>query len=154
MYCWFVTFSVFFCVYMCTVLLPPAGYSIAVKYIISKTAWTYTTISTSHVLPDPWPHIAQRLQSTICYYQDVKLSDQLPFAMLFSQQRHTSAVLHTRNSKDRTCEDSTFLLQRGKVCEWTDNWSGQAQGCLIGVPACLKVGVQHWAANRWLETIV
>jgi hypothetical protein len=31
----FVTFSVLFFVYMCTELLPPGGYPIAVKYVIS-----------------------------------------------------------------------------------------------------------------------
>jgi len=36
MYCLFCVVLCIVCVYMCIVLLPPAGYPIAVKYIISK----------------------------------------------------------------------------------------------------------------------
>jgi len=36
MYCLFCVVLCIVCVYMCTVLLPPVGYPIAVKYIISK----------------------------------------------------------------------------------------------------------------------
>ena len=35
MYCFFSDVLCIVCVYMCTVLLPPGGYPIAVKYIIS-----------------------------------------------------------------------------------------------------------------------
>jgi len=34
MYCLFCVVLCIICVYMCTVLLPPGGYPIAVKYII------------------------------------------------------------------------------------------------------------------------
>ena len=36
MYCLFCVVLCIVCVYMCTVLRPPGGYPIAVKYIISK----------------------------------------------------------------------------------------------------------------------
>ena len=36
MYCWFCVVPCIVCVYMCAVLLPPGGYPIAVKYIISN----------------------------------------------------------------------------------------------------------------------
>jgi len=36
MYCLFCDVLCIVCVYMCIVLLPPAGYPIAVKYIISS----------------------------------------------------------------------------------------------------------------------
>jgi len=35
MYCLFCVVLCIVCVYLCTVLLPPAGYPIAVKYIVS-----------------------------------------------------------------------------------------------------------------------
>jgi len=115
--------------------------------LLTEIGRIYTKISTSHVLPVSWPQKRATNQSTICYSEEVKLSDQLPFSML------SAVPLYTRNSKDRTCENSIFLLQRGKFCEWMDNWWGQPAGC-SGCRRVLRWGVPHWAANRWLETIV
>jgi len=39
MYCLFCDVSCIVCVYMCTEQLPPGGYPIAVKYIISYHIW-------------------------------------------------------------------------------------------------------------------
>jgi len=46
MYCLFCVVLCIVCVYMCTVLLPPGGYPIAVKYIISY----HITISYYHII--------------------------------------------------------------------------------------------------------
>jgi len=58
----FVSFSVL-CVYMCTVLLPPGGYPIAVKYIISYPAETQTVCPVR--MPDEWSHPTQ-LITVLC----------------------------------------------------------------------------------------
>jgi hypothetical protein len=49
MYCWFCEVLCIVCVYMCTVLLPPGGYPIAVKYIISYV----TAMSAVRKMPQP-----------------------------------------------------------------------------------------------------
>jgi len=41
MYCLFGVVLCIVCVYMCTVLLPPGGYTIAVKYIISYQVFVH-----------------------------------------------------------------------------------------------------------------
>jgi len=45
MYCFFCVVLCIVCEYMCTVLLPPGGYPIAVKYIISYRIISYYIIS-------------------------------------------------------------------------------------------------------------
>jgi hypothetical protein len=43
MYCLFCVVLCIVCVYMCTELLPPGGYPIAVKYVISYIKHTHNT---------------------------------------------------------------------------------------------------------------
>jgi len=64
MYCLFCDVLCIVCVYMCTELLPPGGYPIAVKYIISYRIISYKSTPSSilgNSIPLSWPK--QSLQS-------------------------------------------------------------------------------------------
>jgi hypothetical protein len=50
MYCLFRVFLCIVCVYMCTELLPPGGYPVAVKYIISYTMYLLSDDGISFIL--------------------------------------------------------------------------------------------------------
>ena len=103
--------------------------------------------------PSPFM-ITSTKQLTVCYSQNVKFPYQLPFSMPFSLQRHPSAcpIQHEEHQRPELCELN--LPASAREGFWMNGQLVRASGWLFGMPASLEVGVSHWAANRWLETIV
>ena len=98
MYCLFCDVLCIVCVYMCTELLPPGGYPVAVKYIISyiiSYAWYIKTELTAlYIVEDvPWFQLARRPVAR-SYVRGRELSDSSSLSSWATGRMSRNILLH------------------------------------------------------------